>query len=172
MAKAKAKTKTPPKTKRAATKPKAKAKTTAKRALKPKGAATPTIAAPTGPATYFDDLVWGMPMADVAKRYGLKVTPGAPYLAESRTLAGVRVSVRYRFEGGMLSHIDVGGVRRYEGWGDGDADEGALVGWVRQRAGAPTKREAASAKWLLPTATIWTYCDESLGLYFERPTAT
>src|SRR6476469_1637199 len=113
----KAKAKPKPKAK---AKPKAKPKVKAKPKAKPKAGPAPVAASAMTPpgATGFADFTWGMPRADVAKRYKLSRKNQV-----ATTIAGVRVWVSFRFDGkNHLDHISVGSQERYAEWGDGDGD--------------------------------------------------
>ncbi len=118
--------------------------------------------------TFFDDLTWGMSTAEVAAKYAISPEDGSSSLMDRREIAGVPVWVRFMFDESGLSRISVGSRRSYEEWGDADEDEHALVTWISKRAGPYSERDAAKVSWHLPTVEIWTFVDESLGLYFEQ----
>jgi hypothetical protein len=120
----------------------------------------------------FDGLVWGTPIEAIATSLGVRATKGASSLTARRTIEGVPFQVTYQFQRGGLSRISLSGVRRYGEDEDGSDDQSAALQWVQAHAGPPTERGGGTAKWLLPTAKIWSYCDESLGIYYEQPPTT
>lgn len=120
--------------------------------------------------TFYEDLTWGMGVAEVAATLKGRTKVEDTRIVEKRKIKNMPVEVAFHFRGGNgLDFIEVSVLKRYKEWGDGDADESALIGWVTERAGPASEREPATAKWHLPGVNIWTYCDESLGLYFEIP---
>ncbi len=125
-------------------------------------------APPLGGATYFDDLTWGMSAEEIGRRYKVKLK-SAKLAVRRHSINGVPVQTSFHFAHGELSSIAVSVLRTYAEWGDGDSDVMDIVSWISERAGPRTEKGSASSKWLLPTAKIWTYCDESLGAYFDPP---
>lgn len=148
----------------------AKPRTGAKAPTSSRIAKQPAAPLVSGEATYFEDATWGMTKEQVAQRFRIKPKPNASFLVCRRKLEGVPVEVAFHFKDGGLNFIEVSVLRTYAEWGEGDADETAIVRWIRQWAGDFSERDAASVKWHMPTAKVWTYCDESLGAYFERVT--
>ena len=123
-----------------------------------------------GGATGFEDLTWGMTLAEVRAKIGESTVRNETALDQRREINGVECEVSFLFrDNGGLDHISVCPFGRYREWGDGDSDHAALIEWVRSMLGEYTERESASATWILPTAKVWTFMDEALGLYFDKP---
>lgn len=127
-------------------------------------------AQPAGDATFFEETTWDMTPDEIAARYSVKfrMADGFTEIADLRhTIEGVPVLTSFEFWKGSLSSIKISVRRTYAAWGEGDQDEMAIVRWISARAGNYTERDSPSITWLLPTAKIWTYCDENLCVYFE-----